>query len=67
MTEWPLFSSAVLAAVLISRTICCADISARLQYALWLVLLVRLLLPLSVGKTHLSMANTLPEAERPLV
>ena len=63
MTEW-LVSSAVLAAVLIgAHYLLRGKISARLQYALWLVLLVRLLLPLSVGKTALSVANLLPKAE----
>ena len=63
MTEW-FVSSAVLAAVLIgAHYLLRGKISARLQYALWLVLLVRLLLPLSVGKTALSVANLLPEAE----
>ena len=63
MTEW-LVSSAVLAALLIgAHYLLRGKISARLQYALWLVLLVRLLLPLSVGKTALSVANLLPEAE----
>lgn len=63
MTEW-FVSSAVLAALLIgAHYLLRGKISARLQYALWLVLLVRLLLPLSVGKTALSVANLLPEAE----
>lgn len=63
MTEW-FVSSTVLAALLIgAHYLLRGKISARLQYALWLVLLVRLLLPLSVGKTALSVANLLPEAE----
>lgn len=63
MTEW-FVSSAVLAAVLIgAHYLLRGKISARLQYVLWLVLLVRLLLPLSIGKTALSVANLLPEAE----
>lgn len=63
MTEW-FVSSAVLAALLSgAHYLLRGKISARLQYALWLVLLVRLLLPLSIGKTALSVANLLPEAE----
>ena len=63
MTEW-FVSSAVLAALLIgAHYLLRGKISARLQYTLWLVLLVRLLLPLSVGKTAVSVANLLPEAE----
>lgn len=63
MTEW-FVSSTVLAALLIgAHYLLRGKISARLQYALWLVLLVRLLLPLSIGKTAVSVANLLPEAE----
>ncbi len=63
MVEW-FVSSAVLAAVLIgAHYLLRGKISARLQYTLWLVLLVRLLLPLSVGKTAVSVANLLPGAE----
>ena len=63
MVEW-FVSSAVLAALLIgAHYLLHGKISARLQYTLWLVLLVRLLLPLSVGKTALSVANLLPKAE----
>ena len=61
MAEW-FVSSAVLAALLIgAHYLLRGKISARLQYALWLVLLVRLLLPLSIGKTAVSVANLLPE------
>ena len=63
MVEW-FVSSAVLAALLIgAHYLLRGKISARLQYTLWLVLLVRLLLPLSIGKTAVSVANLLPEAE----
>ena len=63
MVEW-FVSSAVLAALLIgAHYLLRGRISARLQYTLWLVLLVRLLLPLSVGKTAVSVANLLPKAE----
>ena len=63
MVEW-FVSSAVLAALLIgAHYLLRGRISARLQYTLWLVLLVRLLLPLSIGKTAVSVANLLPEAE----
>ena len=63
MVEW-FVSSAVLAALLIgAHYLLRGKISARLQYTLWLVLLVRLLLPLSIGKTAVSVANLLPKAE----
>ena len=48
MTEW-FVSSAVLAALLIgAHYLLYGKISARLQYTLWLVLLVRLLLPVAI-------------------
>ena len=48
MAEW-FVSSAVLAALLIgAHYLLRGKISARLQYALWLVLLVRLLLPVAI-------------------
>ena len=60
MVEW-FVSSAVLAAVLIGlHYLLRGKIGARLQYALWLVLLVRLLLPVSIGKTAVSIGNLLP-------
>lgn len=61
MIEW-FVSSAVLAAVLIAlHYLLRGKIGARLQYALWLVLLVRLLLPVSIGKTAVSVGNLLPD------
>ena len=61
MLEW-IVSSAVLAAALIGlHYLLRGKISARLQYALWLVLLVRLLVPFSIGKTALSIGNLLPD------
>lgn len=64
MAEWAL-SSAVLAAVLILlRYALRGRISPPLQYALWLILLLRLLIPASLFDSRLSVANVLP-AESP--
>ena len=63
--EW-LVSSAVLLALLIGlRFLLKGRVSLRLQYALWLVALVRLLLPVSLGGTAISVLNGLPQTERP--
>lgn len=45
MTEWIISSSVVIAAVLAVRLALRGKISLRLQYALWAVVLIRLLLP----------------------
>ena len=63
MTEW-FVSSAVLAAVLIGlHYLLRGRISPRLQYALWLLALLRLLIPVSIGKTALSVGNLLPQEQ----
>ena len=61
MLEWAL-SSAVLCAVLIAlRYILRGRIGLRLQYALWALALLRLLLPVSFGASRFSVANVLQE------
>ena len=61
MLEWAL-SSAVLCAVLIAlRYILRGRIGLRLQYALWALALLRLLLPVSFGASRMSVQNILPE------
>ena len=61
MLEW-FVSSAVLTAVLIAlRALLRGRLSPKLQYALWLLALVRLLVPVSVGKTAVSVGNLLPQ------
>ena len=63
MTEW-FVSSAVLAAVLIAlRFALRGSISPRLQYGLWALLLIRLLVPFSVGQSAVSVENLVPAAE----
>ena len=63
MTEW-FVSSAVLAAALIAlHYLLHGRIGPRVQYALWLLALIRLLIPVSIGKTALSIENLLPQKQ----
>ena len=48
MNEWIISSSVLIAAVLLGRRLLRGRISLRLQYALWAVVLVRLLLPVQL-------------------
>ena len=48
MNEWIISSSVLIAAVLLGRLLLRGKISLRLQYALWAVVLVRLLLPIQI-------------------
>ena len=63
MTEW-FVSSAVLAAALIAlRYALRGKLSPKLQYGLWALLLIRLLVPFSVGQSAVSVENLVPAAE----
>lgn len=57
MTQWILTSCAMILAVLGLRFLLKGRISLRLQYALWLLVAVRLLVPLTFGESRLSAAN----------
>lgn len=60
MVEW-IFSSSVLLAVLIAvRYLFRGKISCRLQYALWLLAALRLLIPGAVWESRASVLNILP-------
>lgn len=60
MTAW-VFSSGVLILVVIAvRTLLRGKLSPRLQYALWLLVLARLLVPVQFGVSPLSVENVLP-------
>ena len=48
MNEWIISSSLLIAAVLLGRWLLRGKISLRLQYALWAVVLIRLLLPFQI-------------------
>ena len=61
MIEWILTSSLLIAAVLLIRFVGRDRLSARVRYALWALVLLRLLLPGSFGATALSVLNYVPE------
>lgn len=62
MTQWIFTSSLLIAAVLCIRALAGDRLSARLRYALWGLVLVRLLIPVSIGESALSLQNWLPDA-----
>ena len=58
MVEWIVSSSVLIAAVILLRFVLKGKISLRLQYALWALVLVRLLVPVSFGSSGISIMNT---------
>ncbi len=62
MTQWILSSSLLIAAVLCIRGIAGDKLSARLRYALWGLVLLRLLIPGSIGESALSVQRWMPDA-----
>lgn len=63
MLEWIVSSSILIAVIIALRYILKGKISLRLQYALWALVLLRLLVPVSFGNTGLSVMNAVPEAD----
>ena len=57
MTEWILSSSILILVVIILRTVFKGRISLRLQYAIWGLVLLRLLIPVSFGSSNISVEN----------
>ncbi len=62
MVEWIVSSTVLIAVVILLRFILKGKISLRLQYALWAVVLVRLLVPVSFGDTGMSVGNLTQKA-----
>ena len=62
MKAWILSSSVLVLITILLRTLLKTRISARVQYALWLPVLLRLLLPFSVGSSPVSVQNIIPES-----
>ena len=60
MIEWIITSSALIGIVLILRLLLKRRISAKLRYGLWLLVLLRLLIPLSFPSS-LSILNLIPD------
>lgn len=58
MIEWVVSSSVLIVVVILLRTLLRGKIKSRLQYALWALVLVRLLVPVSFGSTAVSVMNT---------
>ena len=66
MLEWIVSSAALCAVVIGLRYLLRGKIGLRMQYALWGLVLLRLLLPVSFGSSRLSLMNALPgEKELP--
>ena len=57
MIEWIISSSVLIAALLLLRLLFRGKISARLQYALWALVLLRLLIPGSIVESAASVSN----------
>ena len=67
MTEWILSSSILILIVIALRTVFKGKISLRLQYAIWGLVLLRLLIPFSFGGTDFSVANLTAKTEAPSI
>ena len=65
MIEWAVTSSVLIFVVLVLRRILMGNISLRLQYGLWALVLLRLLLPVSLGATAVSVLNAVENAMFP--
>lgn len=63
MLEWIASSCALILAVLLLRRLLRGRIGPGLQYALWLLVLVRLLLPVSFGAARVSVQNLVRNAD----
>lgn len=64
MFEWIISSSFLILAVVILRCFLKGRASSRLIYALWLLVLARLLIPFSIGSSSLSILNIIPTSEK---
>ncbi len=63
MLSWIISSSVLIAVIMLLRGILKGKIDLRLQYALWGLVLVRLLLPVSLGSSSLSIMNRVERSE----
>ena len=61
MIQWIVSSSVLILVVIALRYVLRGKISLRMQYALWLLVLVRLLVPVSFGASDLSVMNAVLE------
>lgn len=63
MKEIIITSSVLIIMIFILRRLTMGKISMRLRYALWLLAAVRLVLPVSVGNSPISVMNLMPEGQ----
>lgn len=63
MINWIISSSALIAAIAAVRCLFKGRINPRLQYMLWLLVMLRLLLPVNIGQSAASIMNYVPERE----
>ena len=61
MMEWIITASALIITVLLLRAVVRKKISRRLQYALWGLVMIRLLMPFSIVDSQISIMNIVPE------
>ena len=66
MMQWIVSSSVLILVVIALRYVLRGKLSLRMQYALWLLVLVRLLVPVSFGASDLSVMNAVPERAPPV-
>lgn len=59
MMQWIVSSSVLILVVIALRYVLRGKLSLRMQYALWLLVLVRLLVPVSFGASDLSVMKEL--------
>lgn len=62
--QWIVSSSVLILVVIALRYVLRGKLSLRMQYALWLLVLVRLLVPVSFGASDLSVMNAVPGSAR---
>ena len=62
MIEMIVTSSTLILATFLLRRLTNGKISMRLRYALWLAAALRLMLPVSVGESAVSVMNLLPQS-----
>ena len=66
MKLWILSSSLLILIIIGLRFLLKGKVSFRVQYAMWLIVLLRLLIPFSVGRSPVSVENVIP-ASRPVL
>jgi len=67
MKEWIVTSSVLILATMILRYVLKGKISLRLQYALWVLILLRLIVPISFGESRISVMNVFPSGSHSVV